>query len=483
MLLVHTKALKAALNVVKRAKTKSTLEVLKNFAIVAGDNSMMVQACDLEKFYQATIPCINPDPFVTTVGVKDLMDIVTKEKGQYVEMDPVYNSDHTFIMGLRVGWSTLSVIDYAEFPPHPKFEEDTLWRSRSSFWIPELRDTLEGVVISASDDDGRPILNSVNLDDRPFMAAADGFRFHRFTFGEDIRHQSEEYNVPAAFIRDLVEVWKKCSTNVTWSLHSAGALNPQWIHTGWEKDGIVYDAFCSLVTEGTFPDLRTLLPEPQETDRNVKIDIGVFIDRLEKMKTITRINPVSMYFNGEVLTLFSREDERKGHLTFAVDQCDFKGTFIIAFNVQFLLDAAKLFQPWGRTMNIRFTHFTSPALFTSDNSHFSAFVMPMHTEFNVLEAEGLLTKEELDAFQEAMSEEQKARNDWYVNRQAHDVFKSLNDGEITATGYIGEEVFKRLCEIMYGNPLVCNRFNIDLENHKIWAKEVDDGSDYKVYNV
>lgn len=244
--------------------TKSTLPILGNFLLDANNEHLIITATNLEMGIRYTIPAKVEEPGRVTLQARVLNDFVASLPSG--EMD-LLNEQGPLTVLVRQGSTQAHVrgIDPDDFPPlAERAGEGTVIEVDPA----RLREAIEHVVFAAASDDSRPVLAGVQLEvtgDTMALAAADGFRMsvRRIVLdqppGEDV-----SIIVPARAMQEISRVLADATEPVRLS------ITPNSTQLYAELPDVMF--FTRLI-DGTFPDLKQIIPTDWNTRSVVSRDL------------------------------------------------------------------------------------------------------------------------------------------------------------------------------------------------------------------
>lgn len=244
--------------------TKSTLPILGNFLLVGEGETFVITATNLEMGIRYTIPARVDEPGKVTLQARVLNDFVASLPTGEMEL---LNDQGPLTVLVRQGSTQAHVrgIDPDDFPPIAGHAgEGTVLEADAAL----LKEAIEHVVFAAASDDSRPVLAGVQLEvkgDRLSLAAADGFRMsvRSITLAEGL-DEPLSIIVPARAMHEIARVLGDATEPVKLSI----APNQSQLYA--ELPDIMF--FTRLI-DGTFPDLKQIIPTNWNTRSVVSRDV------------------------------------------------------------------------------------------------------------------------------------------------------------------------------------------------------------------
>src|SRR5438309_1930599 len=190
--------LQAVQNVVS---TRTTLPILSNVLLRAGEGRLYLTATDLDVTVSCGVQAEVQTPGATTLPVKRLFGIVRELAAPELDLE----LDEKNTCSLRAGPSFYKINGLAaeEFPPLPQFAE----KKRITFPQEKLRSMLRKTSFAISMDETRFVLNGIFIslkEHKVTMVATDGRRLALVDEEVDVTEKSQgEFIVPAKAVNEL----------------------------------------------------------------------------------------------------------------------------------------------------------------------------------------------------------------------------------------------------------------------------------------
>jgi DNA polymerase-3 subunit beta len=236
--------------------SKSTLPILGNFLLDASEGQLVITATNLEMGIRYTIPAKVMEEGRVTLQARVLNDFVASLSSGEMEL---LNDQGPLTVLVKQGNTQAHVrgIDPDDFPPLTEHaDEGTQFEVDPSV----LRESIEHVVFAAASDDSRPVLAGVQLEvkgDKLQLAAADGFRMSVRTVTLDQSLESEvSIIIPARAMGEMSRVLSDASEPAKIS------ITPNQTQLYLSLPDIV---FVTRLIDGTFPDLKQIIPTTWNT--------------------------------------------------------------------------------------------------------------------------------------------------------------------------------------------------------------------------
>ena len=236
--------------------TKSTLPILGNFLLNASEEHLIITATNLEMGIRYTIPAKVQEEGRVSLQARVLNDFVASLSSGEMEL---LNDQGPLTVLVKQGNTQAHVrgIDPDDFPPLTEHaDEGTQFEVDASV----LQEAIEHVVFAAASDDSRPVLAGVQLEvkgDKLQLAAADGFRMSVRTVTLDQPLESEvSIIIPARAMGEMSRVLSDASEPARIS------ITPNQTQLYLSLPDIV---FVTRLIDGTFPDLKQIIPTTWST--------------------------------------------------------------------------------------------------------------------------------------------------------------------------------------------------------------------------
>lgn len=348
MLLDRTTLSTALARAARIASSRGTLPVLANVSLTCHGlaDVLIIRATDLERGLEQRVATLSgADEFETTVNARMLAEIVNAMTDAQVELTIERGK-----LKVKSGQATteLPTIPASEFPPFaPMPAGDPV--DPAAFL-----DAAARVMVAASTEEARPVLQGVNCDGET-MTATDGFRIHviPFAMGKAI--------IPARTMAEAVKLFAKSD------YLKVASTNGQWFVSDGET------TLISQLIEGNFPDWKAIVPK--EHKATVEVQVQPLLAALRRVQVIQPANNViKLAFADNAITITGSSEETG--TAEDVVECVLTGTPPpVAVNVRFFaqaLDATR-----RNPVRLHINAANTP-LVVEDGSGWQAVVMPMH---------------------------------------------------------------------------------------------------------
>lgn len=344
---VKKHALVEALKLVLPAtNAKATLPVLSNVHLRAEGNLLTIQGTNLTVGITANVLADVEQQGEITVSARSLSDLVATATGDTVSLE---------IDGTRlvVKWeksrTKLSTIPAEEFPPMPAFRYEG-----TELKVETLKKAIQRVAISASTDEARPVLQSIQVLNHS-MVATDGFRLSVY--------QLTDVEIPAALIpAEALKLVARMAKDECLAVRTEpGRII--FTGTGWQ--------LVSQLTDGNFPDYRIIIPK--KTNTTVTMPVSALKAALAQMKVIG--GPYVLLEASEARCALSVKSDETGEAETELDAVVNGPASEIAFNPSYFSDTISIL---NGSVTLKIIDHKSPCVVTDEDQAFMHVIMPVH---------------------------------------------------------------------------------------------------------
>jgi DNA polymerase III subunit beta len=345
--------------------SRTTLPVLSNVLLQAGDGCLVLTATDLDVTLSSRVDAEVTTPGATTVPVKKLFGIIRELPAQEVEIE--VDDRYGCILQAAGGYYRIHGLAPEEFPPMPQFAEER----RVVLPQEKVRTMLRRTSFAISSDEARYVLNGIFFsikEHKVTLVATDGRRLALAEEDVDVPVEGQgEFIVPSKAINELnrlvqptgeVEI-KRTPNQVAFNL----------------KDAKMSVLLISKLIEGNYPNYRQVIPmESKERLTLVREELLQALRRAEIM-TSDKANSVKLNFGRNNLSITANApDVGEARESLAIN---YKGKeMAIAFNPGFMMDPLKSLE--NDEVFLELTDELSPAVMKI-NGPFLYVIMPMRT--------------------------------------------------------------------------------------------------------
>jgi DNA polymerase III subunit beta len=303
--------------------TRTTLPILSNCLLQAGDNGVSLTTTDLDMAVRCTVEAEVSKAGATTLPARKLFMILKEVAAADIEIEV----DDRNAASIRSGSSFYKIMGLPdeEFPKFPTADGGTVLKLEQSV----LRDMLKKTNYAVSNDETRYVLNGVYMSfkgGKLTIVATDGRRL--------------------ALIERDIEVPKGTETEIILPTKAVGELQHLLGDKGDAKlavgeNQIVINldgtTLVSKLIEGTYPNFRQVIPA--EAKERVQLERELFLAALHRASILAseKSQSVKLNFAKNNLTITATTPEvGEAKETMAIN---YKGKDItIAFNPQYVMD-------------------------------------------------------------------------------------------------------------------------------------------------
>ena len=344
--------------------TRSTLPILSNVLLVAGENSLELRATDLEVSIHATVAAKVEREGASTLPAKRMFGLVREIEATEIEIE--INDKGIATVQAGAAKYKLHGIGAEEYPPEAKFKES----GRIKVGQGKIREMIRKTGYAVSTDESRHTLNGIYVDveeGKIKMVATDGRRLA-------LVEEEIEGGTKAKFILPT-----KTVSELQRMLQSEGEMEIGVGETHAEfkipQDNGETVKIHSKLVEGNFPNYKQVIPtESKERITVVKEELLHALRRADQI-TSDKANSVKLKFADNALSITANTPEiGSGKESIAIQ---YTGPEIeVAFNPVYLMDPLKILE--GDEVYIELTDSLSPGVLKS-NTPFLYVLMPMRT--------------------------------------------------------------------------------------------------------
>jgi DNA polymerase-3 subunit beta len=306
--------------------TRTTLPILSNVLLQAGEGTLRFTTTDLDVGIRASVEAAVEKIGATTLPARRLATIARELPSNEITIEV----DTKNVATIRSGPSFFKILGLPEeeFPPLPKFENAKNFTIRQK----DLRDGLKKTAYAISTDETRYVLNGILCsfkDSKLTLVATDGRRLALVDIELEFpRSHETEIIIPTKAVSELQRL-----------LTDEGDLK---LSIGENQVAFeVNGAFLvSKMIEGNYPNYRQVIPG--ETKERVTLERVLFLDAVHRVSLLAseKSNSVKLVFTKNNLEIAANTPEvGEARESLAVP---YKGRdFSIAFNPEFLMAPLK----------------------------------------------------------------------------------------------------------------------------------------------
>ena len=305
--------------------TRTTLPVLSNILIEAGDEGVQMSGTDLDIAVTLRVPAEVEEPGAITVPAKKLQELARE-----LPEAPARITTTGERLELVCGKATfrLNGMPRDEFPTFPQVDFDASWKISGEL----MSEMIERTSFAVSTEESRPILNGVlwQLADREMrMVATNGHRLAKLAVpAEAAAAPHADLIVPPKALAQVQRLFDESD-----EIEVARSEN----HLGFRRDGTrVY----TRLIEGPYPNYEQVIPK--DNDRIAIADKETLTRALRRMAVVAseQTHRVRLAFAGTALRLsVETPDLGDAHEEIEVD---YRGEALdIGFNANYLLEVLR----------------------------------------------------------------------------------------------------------------------------------------------
>jgi|TARA_B100001971_G_C18258906_1_gene584789 DNA polymerase-3 subunit beta len=345
---------------------RSTLPILSNVLLIAGDDKLEMRATDLEVSVNSSVPARVEREGTTSLPAKRLCGLVRELEAAEVEIE--VNDKEIASVQAGAAKYKLHGIGADEYPQQSKFKESGKSIVAQSKFIEMLRKTTYAV----STDESRPVLNGIHMvmePERMTLVATDGRRLA-------LVEEEVEGGTKAEII-----VPNKAASELQRLLQGEGEIEIGVGETHAEftlkEGGAEKVKMHSKLVEGNYPNYNQVIPKQAESKQRitlVKEELNHALRRADQI-TSDKANSVKLKFGANKLEITANTPEvGSGQESLAIS---YEGPEIeVAFNPTYLMDPLKVLE--GEEIYMEITDSLSPGVIKS-TTPFLYVIMPMRT--------------------------------------------------------------------------------------------------------
>ncbi len=319
----RTAFLEALLKVQNVASQRSTLQILSNALVSAGNGSLTLTTTDLDISVRCKVDAVVEREGATTLPIRRLVGIVRELTGGTVEVE-VDDADSA---SFSCGSSFFKIVGLTarDFPPMPPAEGDVVYRIDSGV----LREMLRKTSYAVATDETRRMLTGVLLsfkDGKLTVVATDGRR---------LALVEQEVEFPEEATKDLV-LPTKAVTELMHILKDEGE-----IRIFAQKSQAIFEigetTFFTKLIDGSYPNFRQVIPS--SFDERVVVGREEFLSAIKRVSVVTsdKASSTDLTFAENLLTIVTKNpDVGEARETVPVK---YSGkTLTVTFNPDYLMD-------------------------------------------------------------------------------------------------------------------------------------------------
>lgn len=302
--------------------TRTTLPILSNVLIEAGDGGLKLTTTDLDVGISGRVKADVERGGGTTLPARRLVMIIRELPSSEVSVEV----DDDNVASVRSGPSFFKILglDREEFPPLPSFDETREFTLEQA----KLRDALKKTSYAISTDETRYVLNGI------FCSFKDNALTLVATDGRRLAMVEQEVEFPAGNEVDVI-VPTKCINELQRLLGNEGEVRVR-VSDSQISFELGDNILVSKLIEGNYPNFRQVIPgDPRE---RVTLEREVLLNAVKRVSILTsdKSNSIKLAFGPDQLQISANSPEiGEAQETLHIN---YKGpSMAIAFNPEFLM--------------------------------------------------------------------------------------------------------------------------------------------------
>ncbi len=313
---------KALSSVARVANSRGTLPVLANVLIKTVNNRLSVAATNLDIAITHYIGGKVEEEGSITVPARLMQDFVSSLPAGVITMDL---DDYKLHLATDQYQSVINGVSAEEFPVMPAISDGKTWMTPG----PQLKKSLQQVVMAASTDEARPVLTGVLLhavDSKVYMAATDSYRLAEKQM--EVSGEAVEMLVPVSAMQDLLRL--------------VGDFEGDVSITSDEQQVLFQVGDVELVArliEGRYPDYRKLIPSSFATSATLKRADLLNVTKVSSLFARESAGSITINVDEGAQNVSIRSIASQLGENTATAEAKVTGTGTITLNSRYLLDA------------------------------------------------------------------------------------------------------------------------------------------------
>lgn len=314
---------KALGTVAKVANARGTLPVLANVLLKTVNNRLSVAATNLDIGITQYIGAKIEQEGAITVPARLMQDFVSSLPNGVINLEL---DELRLLVATDQYQSVINGVSAEEFPVMPAIQEGKHWSIPAQL----LKNSLQQVIIAASNDEARPVLTAVYIhttNETTYMAATDSYRLAE----KELMKAKEDTNllIPVSAMQDLLRIVNDADSD---EVHVTNDDQQVLFRTGDVE-------LVARLIEGKYPDYRKLIPKDFAVSATLKRADLLNATKVSSLFARESAGSITVNVDEEKQELSIRSiASQLGENTAAVP-AKVKGSGIITLNSRYLLDA------------------------------------------------------------------------------------------------------------------------------------------------
>jgi DNA polymerase-3 subunit beta len=320
---------------------------------------IILEATDLEMSLRLQLPGADDD-LNLAVPAKTLAEVVASLASESINLSVEIGKLLVTAQGVK---SRIATQDADEYPPFPNCDHTLV-----TFKAAQLKTALKKVVVAASNDMARPVLNAVQIcqrNDQITFAAADGFRLAVQEIPGKIDFPTggkTSLLVPAPSVRKLIALLPDDADEIVSVL-----VNQQSSQIGFAWGGS--EVFVGLL-DGNFPDWSAIIPGTFVHRLALPADFAGAVRSAEVFgKLAGHVLALRPDENGKLLVVGSSTEDGESRTSLEIPM-----PFQVGFNAIFMSQGLEAI---GTQAHLHLNAPAGPAMLTNGSHEFRYLIMPL----------------------------------------------------------------------------------------------------------
>ncbi|HVT12007.1 MAG TPA: DNA polymerase III subunit beta [Fimbriimonadaceae bacterium] len=344
------------------ASQRTSVNILQNLKVEAGDSGIRVLGCDGEMWVERDVACMVSETGALCLQASVLKELVNKLPDGDVQL---YTLDGNGAM-LKEGAAEyrLQTLDAEDFPPAPNIEGE----SELTLKFGDFKAAVDSVVYAVSTDQHRQILTGVLFTYNGQTLTLVATDTHRLAV-KRLQQPGIGANVTAVVPEKALRAIKSLPVGDDSEIVLRFGAGRMGVEAGGAK-------VITQLLSGAYPNWERVVPT--EFTRTWSVETDQLAERVERTMVLARDNANRVRFKGDDgQIMIAARSEEKGEAKEEVPMVSQDGDIEIAFNGKYVMDALKAIHDTG--VRIEMTESSRPAVFrpAEDSENYFCVIMPM----------------------------------------------------------------------------------------------------------
>lgn len=350
---------KALTHVARVASTRGTLPVLANVLLSVEENRLKLAATNLDIAISCHVGAQVQEGGSLTVPARLLQDLVSSLPSGVIELE---QDDLRLKIRTDHYKSVVNGVSAEEFPVMPAIEKGTAW----SVPAQQCKDSLQQVLLAASNDESRPVLTGVYfhvLEGKLYIASTDSYRLAE----KRITKLSQDITllIPASALQDLLRIISDKKEDV-----QVQCDDQQVLFTVGDIE------LVARLIEGNYPDYQKLIPQKFDTVATLSRSDFINITKVTSLFARESAGSIVLSVDGSSGSVWVRAVASQLGENDASAVAEVVGGGEITLNSRYLLEALQVIE--GDTVQIKFNGKLEPVVITSpEDDGYLHLIMPL----------------------------------------------------------------------------------------------------------